>query len=204
VEEQNPLVGLRGVRRYFADKKHFCEELCVVKDVANVNDNVKLLVPFVQDAREFTKVFQMCKEAGWKGEIGSMIEIPSALLTAKEFVQAGATNLFVGLNDLTSLFLGRDRGDPSLKLHPALWHQISALSEAIGPSAKWGIGGNMSSEIVKTARASGAGYVSMHYDEVSKLMGIDPARTPDIGLVRTIKDHTNKLKKAYALQATHS
>lgn len=199
MNEQNPLVGLRGVRRHFLDQEHFHAELDVVIRASRANENINLLVPFVQDAEEFSCIAKMCRSAGWTSQIGTMIEIPCALMEGDEFIRAGATNLMVGLNDLTSLFLGRDRGDPSLKLHPTLWNSIRKLSDICGPNARWGIAGSLSSALINEAREAKAHYACVHYAEAGSLVGIDAHLTPDLALVKSIKDQTNQAKHSRLL-----
>ena len=200
-EEPNPILGLRGVRRGLTYRAALNAELGAVTEIAQRHGNLHLLLPFVQDADEFAAVAAEAANHGWPNRIGSMVEIPSAVLDARRLVDAGATNLLVGLNDLTSLMLGRERSEPGLKLHRAVWWAIDHLANTLPAGVEWGIGGSLSPALLDRARQAGAPYVTIHYAELPKLLGTDAKLLEDREHVRNVKAKTRAAKEAQAGRA---
>ncbi|MEZ4294048.1 MAG: putative PEP-binding protein [Polyangiaceae bacterium] len=179
LEEPNPIIGVRGVRRALAFPEDAGLEIETLARVARNHENLHLLLPFVQDGDEMSEAARLCRGAGWQHRIGSMVEIPSAVLGAEDLIKAGASNLLVGLNDLTSLLLGRERGPNEMKLHVALWKAISTVKEAAGET-EWGIAGSLSAAVVQRAEAHGVPYVSVHYSELPSVLGASAMELSDL------------------------
>ena len=200
--EHNPMLGQRGVRRGLADHALLQTELRLVVDVARQHRNLHILVPFVQDAGEFSDIAEKAIAAGHPNRLGSMLEVPSALLDAGAFARAGATNLLIGMNDLSCLLLGRDRGPKDMKLHAALWRLIKEARDALPSGIELGIGGSLGAEVLARADAAGIQYASLHYSEAAALLSLPAAAFPHAGHVRRIKEVTVKAKIAAGLHAT--
>jgi pyruvate,water dikinase len=115
VEEENPLMGLRGMRRslYFEDT--FRKEIEMFLEVQGRNKNLGLLLPVVHDKSQVIKAQEILKEYNYKGQLGIMLEIPSAVLTVNEFIDLGVNYFMIGVNDLTSFTQGISRRDNSVK-----------------------------------------------------------------------------------------
>jgi signal transduction protein with GAF and PtsI domain len=194
--EWNPIVGFRGLRRGLRYPEAFRTEIGLVTEVAQSHPNLHVLFPFVGDADEFGQAVDVLDNCGWPNRFGSMVEVPSAALDVERLVQRGASNLLVGINDLTCLVRGADRGSGfDQKLHPAVWWHIDQL-HAIDNRAEWGIGGTLTSEILAAAARNQVPYVTVHYAELPNVLGTDPATLPEIGLVPEIKKETRKLISA--------
>lgn len=193
-DEANPIVGIRGIRRALAHPEDFSLEVDAIADVARAHSNLHLLFPFVQDGDEMAEGVQLCRRAGWRNRFGSMLEIPSAIFCATDIVKAGATNLLVGLNDLTCLLLARERGSNEMKLHEAVWKAVAVVKDSIA-GTEWGIAGSMSREIVRRAESRGVPYVSVHYGELPNVLGVPPAELADLDLVRRVKEKTRAAKR---------
>ena len=194
VVECNPIIGNRGIRRALAHPDDFSLEIEAIANVARSHTNLHLLIPFVQDGDEMAEAALFCRRAGWRGRLGSMLEVPSALFCAADLVRAGATNLLLGLNDLTSLLLARERGLVELKLHDAVWKAVSTARDAI-QDTEWGVAGSMSRAIVERAAAHGAHYVSVHYEELPDVIGTPVTALADVNFVRQVKEKTRAAKK---------
>jgi len=199
--EQNPLLGHRGLRRALADPELFALEMDIITQVATEHQNLHLLFPFVSDAEEFAEAATFARHCGWPNRLGVMIETPAAILEAPRFVEEGACNFLVGLNDLSCLMLGRERGAAKMKEHRAVQAAIAMLREALGEGSKggkkeWGIGGSLTPSLLSMAKAQGAGYATIHYAETPDLVPDFAAEPEELGLQRRIKQKTNAAKAA--------
>jgi len=116
-EEENPMLGFRGVVRYlskeFADAFAMeCEALLRVRNEMGLT-NVQMMVPFVRTIKQASQVIDLLTNQGLKrGEndlkIIMMCEIPSNALLADQFLEF-FDGFSIGSNDLTQLTLGLDR-----------------------------------------------------------------------------------------------
>lgn len=193
-DEANPIVGMRGIRRVLAYPQDFALEVEEIAGVARTHPNLHLLFPFVQDGDEMADGIQLCRRAGWRGRFGSMIETPSAIFCAADIVKAGATNLLVGLNDLTCLLLARERGSNEMKLHHAVWKAVAVVRDSVS-GTEWGIAGSLSRDIIRRAENFGVPYVSVHYGELPDVLGVPPVELVDLDFVRRVKEKTRAAKR---------
>ena len=123
-DEENPMLGFRGVSRYLSKQFHDafsmeCEALRFVRNDMGL-DNVEVMVPFVRTLSQAEKVISLLETQGLKrGENGlriiMMCEVPSNAILAYEFLEY-FDGFSIGSNDLTQLSLGldRDSGDEIL------------------------------------------------------------------------------------------
>ena len=122
--EENPMIGYRGVSRYLTSSFQDCFELeCrALKKVRNEMglSNVAVMVPFVRTVDEARQVEQLLAQNGLvRGEndlkLIMMCELPANALLADEFLEH-FDGFSIGSNDLTQLTLGLDR-DSGLIAH---------------------------------------------------------------------------------------
>ena len=122
--EENPMIGYRGVSRYLTSSFQDCFELeCrALKKVRNEMGltNVAVMVPFVRTVDEARQVEQLLSQNGLvRGEnelkLIMMCELPANALLADEFLEF-FDGFSIGSNDLTQLTLGLDR-DSGLIAH---------------------------------------------------------------------------------------
>jgi phosphoenolpyruvate synthase/pyruvate phosphate dikinase len=100
-------------------------------DCANLN----VLVPFLSRADEYKSAVLFLRKAGFKNQVGIMVETPAAVLTLRQFIDAGAKQITIGLNDLTSLTLATERRSTSFDMqHSAVNSMIEMVKEAVGTS----------------------------------------------------------------------
>ena len=123
-DEENPMLGFRGVSRYLSKQFHDafsmeCQALRFVRNDMGL-DNVEVMVPFVRTLSQAEKVISLLETQGLKrGENGlriiMMCEVPSNAIMAQEFLEY-FDGFSIGSNDLTQLSLGldRDSGDEIL------------------------------------------------------------------------------------------
>ncbi len=115
--EGNPLVGMRGARRYIS-KDYVscfameCEAIRLVRENMGLR-NVHVVVPFVRTVTEARKVLNVMQQAGLRRNdnelrIDMMCETPANALLADEFLPY-FDGIAIGTSDLTQLALGIDR-----------------------------------------------------------------------------------------------
>jgi len=138
--ERNPLLGWRGIGRELAEREMLELELRgVARAVADGYDNLGVKLPFVRFVREFEAGLAAVRRVGLlPGEnvrVGVSVETPAAALGLREFLDAGAEFVSVGVSDLTMCTLALDREskeladafDPS---HPAVLMMLEAIVSA--------------------------------------------------------------------------
>jgi pyruvate,water dikinase len=114
-EENNPMIGFRGVSRYISKEFEpaFRLECQAIKKVREKNDNVHVMLPFVRTTDEVKKCIEIMKEEDLvkssSFHIYLMAEVPSMALIPEEFAQLDINGASIGSNDLTQLVLGVDR-----------------------------------------------------------------------------------------------
>src|SRR3984957_11095980 len=123
-EEENPMLGFRGVSRYISSDfgEAFgmeCEALKRVRVEMGLT-NVQIMVPFVRTLTQARIVTQMLADHGLERgkdelKIIMMCEVPSNAVLAEQFLEF-FDGMSIGSNDLTQLTLGldRDSGMPQL------------------------------------------------------------------------------------------
>ncbi|MGC9200814.1 MAG: phosphoenolpyruvate synthase [Candidatus Aenigmatarchaeota archaeon] len=115
-EENNPMLGWRGVSRYISKEfeKAFRLECKAIKKVREEYklDNVWVMLPFVRTVWEVEKCLKIMEEEGLKRsenfKIWLMAEVPSIIFLADKFSKL-CDGFSIGSNDLTQLILGVDR-----------------------------------------------------------------------------------------------
>jgi len=117
--EDNPALGNRGVRLLLTDYREMLEyQLTALIRLNKEYGNIKIMVPFVADAKEFFQVKNIAKDIAEKEdavlpEMGVMLEIPSLLFQLDQL--KGECSFFsVGTNDLFQYVFALDRGNPKV------------------------------------------------------------------------------------------
>lgn len=149
--DANPFLGWRGIRFSLSEKEIFKEQLRAILR-ANVRKNIKILFPMITDVKEVIsakKILKRVKEEletegisdDFNIEVGVMIEVPSASLSAKAIARE-VDFLSIGSNDLTQYVLACDRTNRRLSdlyncLHPTILKLISETVDAGHKEHKW-------------------------------------------------------------------
>ncbi len=132
-EEENPIMGMRGIRTYTRHRHLFLTQIRAMLRVAN-SAPLRIMLPMVAFEDEFLEYKKLIeKEKQTLGisapvEVGMMIEVPSAALTSGLLSQH-ADFFSIGTNDLTQYTLAIDRGHRTLcyradPMHPAVLQLI--------------------------------------------------------------------------------
>ena len=142
-KEQNPALGLRGIRVCLENESLFITQLRAIYR-ASVFGNVKVMFPMITSGWEIVKIKEICEnvkdeliEEGidvGDPKIGIMIETPAAALISEEL--AKEVDFFsVGTNDLTMYTLAADRENERVlnyydSRHPAVNRLLKIVSES--------------------------------------------------------------------------
>jgi multiphosphoryl transfer protein len=137
--EENPALGLRGVRTALARPDLLRTQLRAALRVEPFGV-VQLLIPMVTDVTEIITVRTVIEELnaelgnGPRIKLGAMIETPAAALNASVLLRE-VDFLSIGSNDLTQYTLAMDRGHAALAgrtdaLHPAVLKLIALTANA--------------------------------------------------------------------------
>jgi multiphosphoryl transfer protein len=152
--EANPFLGVRGLRLALRRPDLLDEQLRAIVRVAR-DHPVSVMFPMVTvpaelDAARAALARAQDREGPADLEVGIMIEVPAAALTAREF---DVDFFSVGTNDLTQYTLAAERGNPQLSaladpLHPAVLHLVEQVCDTGVPTAVCG-------ELAADPRATG-------------------------------------------------
>ncbi len=142
--EENPVLGLRGVRLCFSHPEMFRTQLRALLSAASEGD-LRILVPMVAGVEEMRRVRTFVDEAREELRdrgvvvpdhvpVGAMIEVPSAAVTA-DLVAPEVDFLALGTNDLIQYTLAADRANEAVSdifrpHHPAILRLVARVQEA--------------------------------------------------------------------------
>jgi len=119
--EQNPALGVRGVRALRAEPQILADQLQALKNAQDVTDaDLWVMAPMVADAVEARFFVDAGKRLGLR-MVGVMAEVPSLALLAEQ-VLAAADFVSIGTNDLTQYALAADRMLGTLSAYQDPWH----------------------------------------------------------------------------------
>lgn len=149
-EELNPYLGSRGIRFSLSQPELFKTQLRAILR-ASVFGRIRIMFPMIIDAEDFKQardlVKQIMQDLDNEGiaydpciELGSMIEIPSAALTADQLAQT-CDFLSIGTNDLVQYTLATDRNNDAVSAyyiqhHPAIMMLIKRCIDACNTYGK--------------------------------------------------------------------
>ena len=205
----NPALGLRAVRLCLKDHSLFKPQLRAILR-ASAHGPVRLMVPMLSTTQELHQVLSLLNDTrnalqreslafSPDVEIGAMIEIPAAALSAPEFA-SHMDFLSIGTNDLIQYTLAVDRTDNEVNylydpLHPAV---LKLIKMTIDAGAAAGIPVSMCGEMAGDTRYTrlllgmGLNEFSMHHtalQEVKRVINSSTITTL-VPLVQELLDNT--------------
>ncbi len=175
-QEDNPALGLRGVRLALQYREIFKNQLKALYRAAEYGD-LRIMFPMVSGVWEVRRVKKLIKEVHRELEeegksfashvpIGAMIEVPSAAIIAD--MLAREVDFFsVGTNDLVQYTLAVDRTNEHVEylfepLHPAILRLLNQIAESARKEGiEVGICGEAAGDPVFTVVLLGLGYTSL-------------------------------------------
>jgi pyruvate,water dikinase len=185
-EENNPMIGFRGVSRYISKEfeQAFRLECRAIKKARLQNDNVYVMLPFVRTTDEVKKCLDIMEDEELKRsksfKIYIMAEVPSIALIPEEFAKLDIDGASIGSNDLTQLVLGVDRDSALLgrlgyfnEKNPAVLKAIHNIIEGFHKHGKTvsicGQAPSVYSEVVEFLLKEGIDSISVNPDAVEKV-----------------------------------
>jgi phosphoenolpyruvate-protein phosphotransferase len=208
-KEDNPFLGLRGIRVSLAYPELFRSQLRAMLRAAPAG-NLHIMFPMVSDLDEVLAAKCILREEQMKYphpvKIGLMIEVPAAVAIVEALAQE--VDFFsIGTNDLAQYTLAIDRGHAKLSsqvdtLHPAVLKMIDLTVKGAHANGKWvGVCGAMASDPVATAILVGLGI-----DELSVSVPAIPAIKAELSRLdfeacRTLAQRVLKLGSAAQVRA---
>ncbi len=210
--EDNPFLGVRGIRHSFRHESMFRHQLEAIYRVAHwqaengIESGIHIMFPMISKFSEWRKARDIAEEVRNRVgaptlPLGIMVEVPSAALLAEHF--AKEVDFFsIGSNDLTQYTLAMDRLHPDLaseadSFSPALLKLISMTVQAADANGKWvGVCGNMAADPDLASILLGLGV---------KEISVSPANIPALKLlIRSVsfKQLREKAHRALTLESS--
>lgn len=174
--EENPALGLRGVRYTLAHPELFAAQLRAILRAAN-HGPIRLMFPMVNQVEELEAILtllEQCKQAlveAEKGygelEIGIVVETPAAVFNLESMLPL-LDFVSIGTNDLTQYTMAADRSNPLLidqypVLSPAI---IRLIAQTIECAKAANVRVSMCGELASNPKAA-ALLVGLGLDEFS-------------------------------------
>src|SRR6059036_118780 len=208
-DELNPFLGWRAIRFCLENIDIFKTQLSAILRASTVG-NVKIMFPMISgldELRRAVEVLAECKEELCKAkidiadkiEVGAMIEIPSAAISAN--VLAREVDFFsIGTNDLIQYALAVDRVNEKIAhlyepTHPAVLRLLKMIADAGHANNIWvGVCGEMAGDVALIPLLLGLGM-----DELSAGATLVPrvkraVQTLDIPVCRQLVEDSLKLQ----------
>jgi phosphotransferase system enzyme I (PtsI) len=215
-KEDNPFLGYRAIRFCLDNPKIFKDQLRAILR-ASAHGDIRLMYPMISGREELARanaVLAECKEElktrriafNPKLQVGTMIEIPSAAITA-DLLAKDCDFFSIGTNDLIQYLMAVDRVNERIAhlyepTHPAVIRIIkSVVAEAHKNKIKVSVCGEMAGDAIYAPLLLGLGV-----DELSMTPPLIPAvkylvRSMKLGDAKKLADDALQLSTAKEILA---
>jgi phosphoenolpyruvate-protein phosphotransferase len=210
--ENNPFLGMRGIRLSFKYEAMFRRQLEAIYRTAiwqketTGSTGLHIMFPMIGRISEWKKARDIAERVRLQVDaprlpLGIMIEVPSAVMVAEDL--AKEVDFFsIGSNDLTQYTMAIDRLHPDLSneadsYHPALVKMIEMTVKAAQTHGKWvGVCGNAAANPNMAALLVGLGVTEL---------SVSPADTASVkNMIRAVSYRKLQEKAIKALQLESS
>ncbi len=146
-KENNPFLGIRGIRFSLQEETLLREQLQAILVGATISNNrtnptIKIMFPMISTIDEFTQAKNIAIEVAQKKSInieniqfGIMLEVPCVIFAIKEFDKI-VDFYSIGTNDLTQYLFAIERTHPTLTADATSPMIFSALKQIIETTQK--------------------------------------------------------------------
>ncbi|HIQ46609.1 MAG TPA: HPr family phosphocarrier protein, partial [Sulfurovum sp.] len=138
-KENNPFLGIRGVRLFQSHPALLEEQLLAIFKAAN-GQSIKIMFPMVSTVEEFTEAKTFAQNIAKKHQqaidtiaFGIMIEVPSVLFLLEAFNEV-VDFYSIGSNDLSQYLFAIERTHPTLSVDthsPVLFSAIEMIVQKV-------------------------------------------------------------------------
>lgn len=171
--EQNPFLGMRGIRFTLAEPAVLRRQVRAILRAA-AHGQVAVMFPMIATLAEWRAASAIVEAervalGAPRIPVGIMVETAAAALVAERFARE-ADFLSVGTNDLTQYTLAMDRTNPRLApqvdaLHPAVLRLIGMTAMGATAQGKWaGVCGALAADLAAIPVLIGAGIAELSVD----------------------------------------
>ena len=166
-QENNPFLGIRGVRLFQSHPELIAEQLHAIF-LAAENRAIKIMFPMVNAVEEFVQSKAFALEVAQRHglaidqiKFGIMIEVPSVLFALEAF-DAVVDFYSIGTNDLNQYLFAIERTHPTLKIETASPLLFDVLKQIIQTVQKpVSICGELASDTTVTQRLVSMGFKTL-------------------------------------------
>jgi len=145
-KEENPFLGIRGIRFSLQEQTLFKEQLLAIfKAVGSISSNtksIKIMFPMVSEPDEFKRAKQIALNLAKEHKLnidtvqfGIMLEVPSVIFALQEFDKL-VDFYSIGTNDLTQYLFAIERTHPTLEADPTSPLLMNALKQIVTTTTK--------------------------------------------------------------------
>ena len=188
------MFGYRGTRRLLACPDEFQDEANVVTDVYQTNPNLSLIFPFINDADQLKQAIKVLRQHGFTGEVGTMIELPSAYFDLDRILETGISKIVVGMNDLTSFVFATVRNSQWHDMEsPIMLDMLRQMQEKSNTKKiDFAVAGYLNPSFIEKMNHMGIKCI-IHYSSIPEIFDLE-IEHPDH--LKNIKEKSKKLQRS--------
>ncbi len=192
LDENDYILGLRGIRRGIRYIDVFKLELEIITQLSKKYSNLNILFSFIKDTEELQKCIDVLKELGFENKYGIMAEIPSVIIDIENFIDMGISNITIGVNDLTTLVLGtyRTSGFHDCNHEAVLKCIERCVKVTRGTNISVSVGGYVNRDLLNNCKKIGVDYFIVTYPLLNEILNVPLKKLEYINQLDEIKRKT--------------